>query len=184
MTRIIEVLSAPHAARIDAAWVKSRAADAPERHWRWQQIHYACTAYYDGDAFAVVDDGVVVAAWGTATPMTRHQCYVVDYFEVAPSVRGQGVGRSMFFDGVRPRAIDQNARAIVLGAVTESVRFYERLGLQPCPSQFIVPNVGLFRYGFSCDDHRAHHPIAAAAREGSSRGLRNSRRRFADRTFG
>jgi GNAT superfamily N-acetyltransferase len=132
----IEVIRYDHAAAIDHAWPAKRPAGAPEHLWRWAQIRYSCVQMCGGEAWAVLgDDQTPIAAWATSTPLTKHNLYVLDYFEVAPDVRRRGIGAAAFREAICPRARHLGADGVVLGAFPESEAFYARLGLLPCPSK-------------------------------------------------
>lgn len=134
--------SAATAQRIDAAWPGQRPPEDHHHVWRWATLLGECR-----DSFTLVTEGAgePAAVYGSrhATPLNlaSRLFYRMDYFEVAPKLRGTGVGVLML--GVMAlRAREAGAVGIVGAAfnVPKLLAFYRAAGaVLECPRGWNAP---------------------------------------------
>lgn len=118
---------------VDSLWIPQR--QAQDRHgWRWRRV------YEDGrEVFALVDGSDQHAAlWASAAgaihPADRNlkvPYYRLDYFEVAPSRRGDDLTAAFAMAVASSYALRWGAQAVVALVLKASEPFYERVGFTP-----------------------------------------------------
>lgn len=113
----------------DENW--ERVADASNSHWNWYELISA-----NSERFALISTSKhseVLALWCSAKEegivLDGIRYYRLDYFEIAPTVRGGIVGQ-LTIALIATRALELRCKGMVLQALPEPslVSWYERLG--------------------------------------------------------
>jgi GNAT superfamily N-acetyltransferase len=115
--------------QIDALWHERRSDLDSLMSWEWGKIVADMR-----EAFTVCFDESPVAIWasktGSCVQLEGQPYYRLDYLEVDPDRRGDGLTSPLLFGMIAKRATEHHASGIVLAAFPSEklVKFYESLG--------------------------------------------------------
>jgi GNAT superfamily N-acetyltransferase len=116
-------------AKIDALWRERRSDMDALLAWNWSEIVADMR-----EAFVVCAAGAPIAIWasktGSCVKLEGRPYYRLDYLEIDPNRRGDGLTSSLLAGMIAKRAAEHRACGIVLAAFPNErlVKFYESLG--------------------------------------------------------
>jgi hypothetical protein len=164
--RVVEALP-EHWTAADLIWPPLRPPDDLNRHWRWDKIMFQKT-----ERLAVLSsNGTLLALWcsGKQRPLSLPcgSCYRLDFFEIAPVLRGGGFG-FFCFALAATRAVELACQGLVLAALPGLEHFYTTLGGSrgPIAGWKTPPELSPFHFSAetlaylkeSADEHREEAP--------------------------
>ncbi len=119
---------------IDELWPLLRRRDAQHLHWRWMKLlKKKRNSSLIPERFALIcsKTKLIEAIWCSSADRLKHyggkKCYLLSNIEVFPKSIAKSVGH-LTMAIVASRAIEQGAEAIVLQSLSQSCKFYERIG--------------------------------------------------------
>ena len=114
---------------LDERWGPQRPpSDAHD--WSWQALYEQAA-----EIFVVLREDQSVAAWAswdeTPRQLPSGLAYRLDFFEVDPARRGDGITAAIGIAVVATRALELGAASVVLGSLPDSASFYQAAGAMP-----------------------------------------------------